>query len=77
MSVTPDASRHDPVAPAVPRRLTYTLDEVGQLLGGISRRSVYRRIEEDGITSFLIGGTRVIAHDDLVAYVERRRGGAA
>lgn len=77
MHVTSDTSCHGSGA-EVPRRLVYGVDEVAALIGGVSRRTAYRRMTGGEIPSFMLGGTRVVAHDDLMAYVEsHRQAGAA
>lgn len=81
MNLTPDVGCHSndtaAIPPAVPRRMAYNPTEVGELLGGASKRTIYRRIADGEIPSFLMAGKRMVAHDDLVAYVRSQRAAEA
>lgn len=54
------------------QRLLYSVnDAAGQLSMG--RTKFYGLLTSNEIPSIVLGGRRVVAHDDLVAYVERLR----
>ncbi len=54
-------------------RLAYPLSEVGQLIGGISVRSVYNHIDSGALKAIRIGGRRVVLRDDLLAFLAKAR----
>lgn len=58
----------DPVSQPV-RRL-YPLPEVGQLLGGLSSATLYRRIGDGSLPTVHVGGRRFVRAEDLDAYIK-------
>lgn len=53
-------------------RLLYRLNDAAAQLS-ISRTKLYGLLRTGAMPSVLLGGTRLIAHDDLVAYVNGLR----
>lgn len=73
MNVTREPQRPTDVTPSIPPRLAYSVDEVGQLLGGLARQSIYKLLNAGDLRSFRVNGRRLIAHEDLAAYIDRQR----
>ncbi len=59
------------------RRRAYGLDEVAEMLGGISIRSVYTRIDSGDLKAVKIGGRRMVLDEDLEAFIEAAKAKAA
>lgn len=60
---------------SVPARLLYSVEDAAGLLS-LGRTTVYGLIKNEALPSVLIGGKRLLAHEDLVAYVDQLRAGA-
>lgn len=73
MNVTQEPQRPEDVTSSVPPRLAYSVDEVGQLLGGLARQSIYKLLNAGDLRSFRVNGRRLVAHDDLAAYINHQR----
>lgn len=73
VNVTEEVQRPVRETPSVPARMAYSVDEVGQLLGGLARQSVYNLLNAGDLPSFLVGHRRLVAHEDLVKYIARRK----
>ncbi len=58
---------------SVPYREAYSVPEVAQLLGGASKRWVDELIATGELPSVKIGGRRLVARADLLAFIERMR----
>lgn len=50
-------------------RLLHPIPEAADVLGGMSRSTLYERIAEGDIKSVKVGRRTYIAHDELVRYV--------
>ncbi len=61
--------------PSNPAPLLYTVPEAAKQLR-IGRSSLYELIATDQIASITIGSRRLIAHDDLVTFIHRRKSDA-
>lgn len=57
-------------------RLAHRLQEVADRLA-VSKRTVYRLIERGELSAVTVGADLRILESDLVAYIERLKGGAA
>jgi excisionase family DNA binding protein len=53
-------------------RLAFQIPEAARIIG-ISRTSIYRRIQAGDLPSTLIGGRRLILREDLLALLQRSR----
>lgn len=53
--------------------IVYTVDQVGDQLGGKGRNFVYAEIASGRLRSIKLGNSRRITHADLLAYVNARR----
>jgi excisionase family DNA binding protein len=56
-------------------KFAYRIEEACEL-ASIGRTSMYELIEAAEIESFKVGRSRLIPHDSLVAFLERRRAAA-
>jgi excisionase family DNA binding protein len=54
-------------------REAYTIDEAAQLLGGVSRRSIYNWIEHFGLNVTKVGSRPMILREDLEEFRTRHR----
>ena len=54
-------------------KLCYRIDEAVIALG-IGRTKLYEKIAKRELKSFLVGGRRLIHHDDLMAFINKHRG---
>lgn len=52
------------------QRLAYTLPDAGQLLGGLSRNSVYRLVETGKLRLVKVGGRSLIPASDIFRLIE-------
>jgi excisionase family DNA binding protein len=52
--------------------LCHSIPNAGEMLG-VGRTSMYDLIARGEISTITIGTRRLVPHDELVAYVERRR----
>lgn len=58
---------------SIPRREAYPVPEVAVLLGGVSVRYVWKIVDTGELPSFKTGERRLVAHDDLRAYIAALR----
>lgn len=58
---------------SIPQRDAYPVPEVAELLGGVSPRYVWTLIDTGELPSFKTGGRRLVAREDLDAYIARLR----
>ena len=54
-------------------RAAFTVDEVSELLGGVSRRTVYNWINRHGLKVTKVGSRPMILAEDLEAFRVRNR----
>lgn len=54
--------------------LTYSVTEAAQALG-ISRRSMYNLLHQEGFPTLMVGGRRLISRELLVEWVREQAGG--
>lgn len=52
-------------APGI-QRLAYTLDDAGELLGGLSRNSFYRLHSAGKLRLIKVGGRTLVPHSEIV-----------
>ena len=52
-----------------PERLLHSVDEVCEILGGISRSSFYRLVREGALKTVKVGRLTYVADPDLKSYV--------
>lgn len=57
----------------VPGRLAYTVPEVAVLLGGVTERFVWKLLASGELPGFMLGGRRVVFHEDLDAMLRKLR----
>jgi excisionase family DNA binding protein len=55
-----------------PRKLAYRIDEAVRATG-LGRSFLYEHIADGSLKSFKIGGRRLIAHEDLEAFLAKAR----
>jgi excisionase family DNA binding protein len=55
-----------------PTRAAYPISEVGDLLGGISRGSVYKLIAENALTTFKVGRRRFCSSEAINQFIRSR-----
>lgn len=60
----------------VPTRLAYPVADAAELLG-VGRTYVYELMGRGELRSFTVGRRRLVAHDDLVAFIDAQRTKAA
>ena len=65
---------HEPQTASAPQRLAYTIEDAGELLGGISRNTVYRLNAAGKIRFIKVGGRTLVPHTEILRVLE---GGAA
>lgn len=53
--------------------LSYSVPEVCRHLGGVARSYANELIASGELPSFKLGRRRLVAHDDLVAFIDRAR----
>ena len=56
-------------APGV-QRLAFTIDDACELLGGISRNSIYRLNAAGGLRLVKVGGRTLVPHAEIVRLLE-------
>ena len=54
-------------------KISYSIDEVTKATG-LGRTSVYEEIRENRLRSFKVGKRRLVAEDDLKAWIDSHRG---
>lgn len=57
----------------IPGRLAYPVPEVAVLLGGVTERYVWKLLSSGELPGFLLGGRRVVFHEDLDAMLRKLR----
>ena len=62
-------SDQNTTAPGV-QRLAYTIDDARELLGGISRNSIYRLNAAGGLRFIKVGGRTLVPHAEIVRLLE-------
>jgi len=72
MHMSEIANTHTDVS-AVPTRLVHPVPEIARLLGGVTERYVWKLLASGELPSFLLGKRRVVAREDIDAYIARLR----
>lgn len=60
-------------APGI-QRLAYTLEDAGELLGGLSRNSFYRLNAAGKLRLIKVGGRTLVPHSEIVRLLEGGEG---
>jgi len=60
---------HATTAPAT-KRLAYTIEDAGELLGGLSRNSFYRLNAAGKLRLIKVGGRTLVPHSEIVRLLE-------
>ena len=55
----------------LPERLVYRLPEAGQLLGGITRKTVKALIDQGELETVPVGAYAMVTRESIYAYIER------
>jgi excisionase family DNA binding protein len=59
---------------AAPSRRGYPIAEAGELLGGVSRGTVYKLIRAGELKTFTIGRRRFVSDEAIAALIRAREG---
>jgi excisionase family DNA binding protein len=62
-----------PARESIPAREAYPVPEVAVLMGGVTPRFVWTLISTGELPSIKIGNRRLVAHDDIKAYIRALR----
>lgn len=63
----------EPPTPAIEGRLMYPVDEATRLLGGISRRQLYRLMSSGSLASLRIGSRRLVPRASILEFIAEQR----
>ena len=67
----------EPPTPAIEGRLMYPVDEAARLLGGISRRQLYRLMSSGSLASLRIGSRRLIPRASILDFIAEQQNAQA